>query len=75
MKHAIAFALLAASAASSAMALAADVKALESGLRHALQLKKGSSERTGTSGQAIRAYMRASLISRQPQQRFDYTDY
>jgi hypothetical protein len=26
-------------------------------LRHALQLKKGTLERTGTSGQAIRAYM------------------
>ena len=72
MKHAIALLLL---AAVSTMAHAADVQPLESGLRHALQLKRGTAERTGTSGQAIRAYMHAGLVSKAPQQRFDYTDY
>lgn len=72
MKRAIALLLL---AAGSAVALAADAEPLENGLRHALQLKRGTAERTGTSGQAIRAYMQAGLVSKTPQQRFDYTDY
>ena len=72
MKHAIALLLL---AAGSAVALAADAEPLESGLRHALQLKRGTAERTGTSGQAIRAYMQAGLLRTKPDQRFDYTDY
>ena len=72
MKHAIALALLAASAAT---ALAADTRSLESGLLHALQLKQGTSERTGTSGKAIEAYMHAGLLGKKPNQRYDYTDY
>ena len=48
---------------------------LETGLAQALHLKKGSSERVGTSGQAIQAYMRAGLIDSKPNQRADYTDY
>lgn len=72
MKRAIAFTLL---AAGSAMACAADTPSLESGLRHAMQLKQGTDARTGTSGQAIRAYMQAGLLRTKPDQRFDYTDY
>ena len=72
MKRAIAFTLL---AAGSAMTLAADTPSLESGLRHAMQLKQGTDARTGTSGQAIRAYMQAGLLRTKPDQRFDYTDY
>ena len=48
---------------------------LETGLAQAMHLKKGSSERVGTSGQAIQAYMRAGLIDSKPNQRADYTDY
>lgn len=72
MKHLIVFTVL---AASSALAFADDKQSLESGLLHAMQLKKGTSERTGTSGQAIRAYQQAGLVSKTPRQRFDYTDY
>lgn len=72
MKRTIALTLL---AACSAMAFAADTHSLESGLLHAMQLKKGTTERTGTSGQAIRAYQHAGLVSKTPRQRFDYTDY
>lgn len=72
MKRAIAFALLAASAAP---AFAAATPPLESGLQHAMQLKKGTDERTGTSGKAIQAYMQAGLIDKKPNQRADYTDY
>ncbi|WP_402718901.1 hypothetical protein [Janthinobacterium rivuli] len=61
-------------AASCASVHAADA-GLESGLTHALQLKKGTTARVGTSGKAIAAYMREGLISQRPQQRFDYTDY
>lgn len=48
---------------------------LESGLASALHLKKGSSERVGTSGQAIQAYMQAAYIDAKPNLRADYTDY
>lgn len=48
---------------------------LETGLAQAMHLKKGSSERVGTSGQAIQAYMHAGLIDSKPNQRADYTDY
>ena len=72
MKRAIALTLL---AACSAVAFAADTASLESGLLHAMQLKKGTTERTGTSGQAIRAYQHAGLVSKTPRQRADYTDY
>ncbi|MDN2710166.1 hypothetical protein O0880_12125 [Janthinobacterium sp. SUN118] len=72
MKHAIACAVL---AACSVMAFAADTPSLEGGLLHALQLKKGTTERTGTSGQAIEAYMRAGLVGKKPNRRADYTDY
>ena len=48
---------------------------LEIGLAQAMHLKKGSSERVGTSGQAIQAYMHAGLIDSKPNQRADYTDY
>ena len=72
IEQVIVFALL---AASSALAVAADAPSLESGLLHAMQLKKGTTERTGTSGQAIRAYQHAGLVSKTPRQRADYTDY
>lgn len=48
---------------------------LEEGLANALRLKNGSSQRTGTSGQAIQAYMHAGLVGKKPTQRSDYTDY
>lgn len=48
---------------------------LESGLIHALHLKKGTTERVGTSGKAIQAYVREGYIGKRPDQRFDYTDY
>lgn len=48
---------------------------LEKGLASALHLKKGSSERVGTSGQAIQAYMQAGYIDAKPNLRADYTDY
>lgn len=48
---------------------------LENGLIHALQLKKGTTERAGTSGKAIAAYMREGYIGKRPEQRSDYTDY
>jgi hypothetical protein len=54
-------------------ALAAD--ALESGLAHAMQLKKGTNERIGTSGAAIQAYMQAGYLDAKPNLRADYTDY
>ena len=72
MRHAAAFTLL---AASSALAFAADMASLESGLRHAMRLKHGTNERTGTSGKAIQAYIQAGLLRTRPDQRFDYTDY
>lgn len=72
MKRSVALTLL---AAASALAFAAAAAPLDSGLQHAMQLKKGSSERTGTSGKAIQAYMQAGLIDRKPNQRADYTDY
>jgi len=62
-------------AASCASALAATDPGLEMGLLHALHLKKGTTDRVGTSGKAIQAYMREGFISQRPQQRFDYTDY
>lgn len=48
---------------------------LENGLASALHLKKGSSERVGTSGKAIQAYMQAGYIDAKPNLRADYTDY
>lgn len=62
-------------AASCASAHAAADPGLESGLLHALQLKKGTTERVGTSGKAIAAYMREGYIGKHPDQRADYTDY
>lgn len=62
-------------ATSCASALAATDPLLESGLLHALHLKQGTTQRTGTSGKAIAAYMREGYIGRRPEQRFDYTDY
>ncbi|MBR7635523.1 hypothetical protein [Janthinobacterium lividum] len=62
-------------AASCASAHAAADPGLESGLIHALQLKKGTTERVGTSGKAIAAYMREGYIGKHPDQRADYTDY
>ncbi|MGX9781546.1 hypothetical protein [Janthinobacterium lividum] len=62
-------------AASCASAHAAADPVLESGLIHALQLKKGTTERVGTSGKAIAAYMREGYIGKHPDQRADYTDY
>lgn len=48
---------------------------LETGLAQAMHLKKETTERVGTSGQAIQAYMHAGLIDSKPNQRADYTDY
>lgn len=48
---------------------------LEEGLINALRLKGGTTQRTGTSGKAIQAYVHAGLISKKPNQRSDYTDY
>lgn len=48
---------------------------LENDLAQAMHLKKGSSERIGTSGKAIQAYMQAGLIDSKPNLRADYTDY
>ncbi|MDO8037619.1 hypothetical protein [Janthinobacterium sp. SUN137] len=62
------------SAAAAASAAAAD-GGLENGLIHALHLKKGTTQRVGTSGKAIAAYMREGFIGKRPNQRFDYTDY
>ena len=61
-------------AASCASAVAAG-PGLESDLIHALHLKKGTTERAGTSGKAIQAYVREGYIGKRPDQRFDYTDY
>lgn len=71
-RHTIACLLL---AACFPLACAATMQELESGLLHALQLKKGTSERTGTSGKAIEAYVHAGLLGKKPNQRYDYTDY
>jgi hypothetical protein len=62
-------------AATCTSALAAADPGLETGLLHALHLKKGMTERTGTSGKAIAAYMREGYVGKHPDQRFDYTDY
>ncbi|MGK5056446.1 hypothetical protein ACQ4WY_05835 [Janthinobacterium sp. LB2P49] len=62
-------------AASCASALAATDPGLEMGLLHALHLKKGTTDRVGTSGKAIQAYMREGYLGKYPKQRFDYTDY
>ncbi|WP_425253959.1 hypothetical protein ACPJXG_08655 [Janthinobacterium sp. NFX145] len=56
-------------------ASAAADPALETELAHALYLKKGTTERAGTSGKAIQAYVREGYIGKRPDQRFDYTDY
>ena len=48
---------------------------LENDLAQAMHLKKGGSERIGTSGKAIQAYMHAGLIDSKPNLRADYTDY
>jgi hypothetical protein len=48
---------------------------LENGLIQALHLKKGTTQRVGTSGKAIQAYMREGYVGKHPDQRFDYTDY
>ena len=71
-RHTIACLLL---AACFPLACAATMQELESGLLHALQLKKGTSERTVTSGKAIEAYVHAGLLGKKPNQRYDYTDY
>lgn len=72
MKQLVAALLLLGSAA---FASAETAQQLEAGLIHAMQLKPGTSERSGYSGKAIQAYMREGLVSKKPNQRFDYTDY
>lgn len=69
--------LLAACCASAFAAAAAAVTdtGLESSLLQALHLKKGTTQRVGTSGKAIQAYMREGYIGKRPDQRADYTDY
>lgn len=71
-RHALTCLLL---AACTSFAFATTGQELESGLLHALQLKKGTTERTGTSGKAIGAYVRAGLLDKKPNQRYDYSDY
>ena len=68
-------ALLLAASGASALAAAAANPGLEMGLLHALHLKKGTTDRVGTSGKAIQAYMREGYIGKPPNQRADYTDY
>lgn len=62
-------------AAGSALAYGETGQQLENGLTRALQLKPGTSERSGYSGKAIQAYMQAGLVGKKPNQRSDYTDY
>ncbi|SIR77184.1 hypothetical protein SAMN05880566_12119 [Janthinobacterium sp. TND4EL3] len=62
-------------AASCASANAAADPALESDLIQALHVKKGTTQRVGTSGKAIAAYVREGYVGKRPDQRFDYTDY
>lgn len=62
-------------AVSNTQETASDNQDIESGLISALQLKKGTTERIGDSGKAIRAYMREGLVKKKPNQRADYTDY
>lgn len=72
MKQLVAALLLLGNAA---FASAETAQQLEAGLIHAMQLKPGTSERSGYSDKAIQAYMREGLLSKHPNQRFDYTDY
>lgn len=67
--------LLLAACCASAVAPAAADPGLETGLLHALHLKKGTTDRVGTSGKAIAAYMREGYLGKHPDQRADYTDY
>ncbi|MGK5023137.1 hypothetical protein [Janthinobacterium sp. RB2R34] len=62
-------------AMASSLACAETGPELENGLTSALHLKKGGSERVGTSGKAIQAYARAGYIDARPDLRADYTDY
>lgn len=62
-------------AAVTALAGAPSDQGLESGLISALSLKKGTTDRAGDSGAAIRAYIRAGLVNKRPNRRVDYTDY
>ena len=62
-------------AATCASASAAADPGLENGLIQALHLKKGTTQRVGTSGKAIQAYMHEGYIGKHPDQRADYTDY
>lgn len=62
-------------ALASLLPLTATAQTPESDLTKALQLKKGTTERQGNAGKAIRAYMQAGLVARRPNQRVDYTDY
>ncbi len=48
---------------------------LETLLSTSLSLKKGTTERVGDSGEAIRSYMKEGFVNRKPNQRADYTDY
>jgi hypothetical protein len=56
-------------------AMALNNQDIETGLISALRLKKGTTERVGNSGEAIQAYMRAGIVNKKPNERFDYTDY
>jgi|GEM_PF-817887 len=67
--------LLAATCASASAAAAVTDGELENGLINALHLKKGTTQRVGTSGKAIAAYMREGYVGKRPDQRADYTDY
>ncbi|HSD39191.1 MAG TPA: hypothetical protein VLC92_16910 [Rhodocyclaceae bacterium] len=55
-------------------AIASDQE-IEDGLINALRLKRGTVERVGDFGKAIRAYIQEGLVNKKPNQRADYTDY
>ncbi|MFB9243289.1 hypothetical protein IV454_13645 [Massilia antarctica] len=48
---------------------------LEAGLIGAMKYDRNSNQRAGSSGEAIRAYMKAGYVNPRPNGRADYTDY
>ena len=69
------FFLLVFFAAFAVAAQADNAQQLEPGLLKAMHLKKGTSERSGGAGKAIRAYKRLGYVNQKPNQRADYVDY
>lgn len=54
---------------------ASDIQGLEKSLINSLSLKKGTTERSGNSGETIQSYMKGGFVNKKPNQRADYTDY